>query len=230
MTDTATEHSDIQGLVRGFDTSWPWGRFVLIELSADVDRNRSFLGGLVDVLGCAYTHGPASMKDLQDDAANMSFECAYNVAFSFLGLGKLQVSRMALETFPHDYAQGMKFRADINGDDGTSHPQWWEDHWRDRTADIWIGIYGRTEDVRDAHYADLEEYLRRPGFEGISQSGCDEAHRFLSGMLRQLMIAPVFLHFVMQVIDIDGSQFRRQHFVQCFYYIFLTFHKSPPQH
>lgn len=181
MTDTATEHTDIQGIVRGFDKSWPWGRFVMVELSRELEKNRKFLRGLKGILGSTYADGPASIKDLHEDVANMAFDCAYNVAFSFLGMGKLELSRSILESFPNDYAQGMKFRADINGDDDASDPMWWEEHWRKRTADVWIGIYARTGEVREQRFSRLEEYINRSEFEGISKVGCDEAHRFLSG-------------------------------------------------
>ena len=181
MSDTATEHSDIQGIVRGFDTSWPWARFVLVTLSEDAQANQAYLQGLDTLWESVYTAGPASIEDLSRDTSIMEVESAFNVAFSYQALTKLDVNLAVLQGFPDDFAQGMRDRCEINGDDLTSHPDWWEDHWRERSADVWIGLYARSEAARERCYDKLLSYSAQEKFKGIAIAGCDEAHRFLSG-------------------------------------------------
>ena len=190
MSKTATETDDIQALVRGFDTLWPWGKFVFFSLGDDPADNRAFIGDLDKHLGNEQSPGPTSIKILDEKRKDSSFTHAYNVALSYPALRKMAVVREVRQSFPTDFIQGMRDRYDINGDDGTSSPTFWEDHWQDRNADVWVAIYARTESQRDSLYQSLRKVVDA---HNVTECGSDDAHRFVSDA------TPVW-------IDDEGSQ------------------------
>lgn len=176
MSDSADEHFDLQALVRGFDNTWPWAVFGYGTFGDDPERNREFLKTLPEALGA--DGSPTSVSDLDAGQNDPTFDSPFNVAFTFGGLSKLGIALDVLNSFPSDYTQGMRKRADKNYDTGLSAPEYWEEHWRDGTVDFWIGIYARTEVVRDRQHQKLNDHLRSFN---MPADKFDLAFRFLAG-------------------------------------------------
>jgi hypothetical protein len=67
-----------------------------------------------------------------------------NVAFTYQGLRELGVPRASLQSFPDEFAMGMRARRDILGDDGASAPERWDAVWRaEEPPHVLIWINGR---------------------------------------------------------------------------------------
>ena len=177
MSSRAYHHDDIQALLRGFGTTWPWAMFVFARLGEAAEFNRKFLGTLRRALqGDDYSH-PTSVAELDARTHDVNFESAFNVAFTFAGLSKLGIDSDVVHSFADEFVQGMESRADIIGDDMTSSSAYWEDHWRGQCTHVLIGIYARSEAGRDEQVALLERHMQE---HGIEELGRDEAHRFVS--------------------------------------------------
>ena len=67
-----------------------------------------------------------------------------NIAFTHRGLQHLQLPDATLLTFPVEFQQGMKHRAEILGDCGVNSPEHWDEVWREDRVDAWLGINGVT--------------------------------------------------------------------------------------
>src|SRR5258708_1446116 len=65
-----------------------------------------------------------------------------NVAFTHRGLEKLALPEATLLSFPLEFQQGMKARADILGDTGKNGPEKWEPAWHENKVHIWLGVHG----------------------------------------------------------------------------------------
>lgn len=176
MSDSADEHFDIQALFRGFAGTWPCAVYLYGTLGDDPASNRQFLKELPQALG--NESGPTSVLELDARVGDDAFDSPFNVAFTYGGLSKLGIAPDVLSSFPPEYIQGMRNRADVNHDAGRSAPACWEEHWRDGAVDFWIGIYARSEAGRDRQHQRLDELLRR--FD-LPTAKFDLANRFLAG-------------------------------------------------
>ena len=173
MSSLAHEHHDMQAILRGFGTDWPWAMFVFGSLSDDPEQNRNFFKQLPTI--------PTSVAALDANRLDrIGFNSAFNVAFSFPGLSKLSIKPDVLYSFPDDFAQGMKARADVNGDEFRSAPDFWEEHWQTRSVDFWVGIYARSEEERATQYQRLAEHFQDYDRVGIRQCGADKVYRYVS--------------------------------------------------
>jgi Dyp-type peroxidase family len=176
MSDTVEELYDIQALFRGFGRKWPWVLFVYSSFTDDPKRNREFLRTLPSALGGG--DAPTSVAELDSNREDLGFDSPFNVAFTYRGLSKLEIDPDVLSTFPSEFAEGMRERADVNHDYGRSAPECWEQPWRDGTVDIWIGIYGRTEGARDRQRQRLTAHLESYG---MTVDGFDLANQVTAG-------------------------------------------------
>jgi Dyp-type peroxidase family len=168
MSDSAEQHYDIQALFRGFGRKWPCALFVYSSFGDDPWRNREFLKTLPGALGAG--HHPTSVAELDAHRGDLGFDGPFNIAFTYGGLSKLGIAPDILSTFPSEFIQGMRKRAEANHDYGRSAPAYWEDPWRDGSVDIWIGIYARNEEARERLRQQLTGHLESFG---MRVDGCD---------------------------------------------------------
>ncbi len=97
--------TDIQGFVlRGYNL--PFARYLFLQI-LEGDRGREVIGKLVDYI----TTGERWEDRKKPD-------CTVNVAFTYRGLVQLQLPAATLQTFPVEFVQGMKARAQILCDTG----------------------------------------------------------------------------------------------------------------
>jgi Dyp-type peroxidase family len=161
MSDSALEHFDIQAMLRGFGTTWPWSVFLYGTFAADNPKvNRKFLREVATALGGG---APTSVSELDQRGADPDFHDPFNVAFAYPGLSKLGIAADVRGSFAPEFTQGMRVRAAKNSDLGRSAPECWEPWWRDGTVDFWISVYARSSDEQERQREILEDQLRRHG-------------------------------------------------------------------
>ncbi|HZS52889.1 MAG TPA: hypothetical protein VFA65_00695 [Bryobacteraceae bacterium] len=129
---TKIDVSDVQGFaLKGYN--FPQARYLLLELG-EPSRTRAFLRKLLGVI----TTGQRWDKKP---------ESTVNAAFTFKGLEKLELPLASLLSFPEEFQQGMKARADILGDCGKNGPENWDAVWRETRVHMWLAVYAQSVTV-----------------------------------------------------------------------------------
>ena len=151
--------TDIQGFVlRGYNM--PVARYLFLRFE-DAVRARSLIARLL-------THITTGQRW---DGAKPA--CTVNIAFTHRGLKHLELPDATLLTFPVEFQQGMKHRAEILGDAGVNSPDHWDEIWREDRVHAWLGINGLTREALDACSTVILSVLEETG--GASVLGSQEA-------------------------------------------------------
>jgi Dyp-type peroxidase family len=151
--------TDIQGFVlRGYNL--PVARYFFLHFE-DAKRARSLIARLL-------SHVTTGQR--WDGAKPQS---TVNIAFTHRGLQHLELPDATLLTFPVEFQQGMKHRAEILGDSGVNSPDRWDEVWRDDRVHAWLGINGLTLEALDARSAAIITAIEETG--GVSVLGSQEA-------------------------------------------------------
>jgi Dyp-type peroxidase family len=128
--------TDIQGLVlRGYNL--PVARYFFLHFE-DATRARSLTARLLSHI----TTGQRWDSDKPQSTVN--------IAFTHRGLRHLELPDATLLTFPVEFQQGMKHRAEILGDTGVNSPERWDKLWREDRVHSWLGINAITPDALEA--------------------------------------------------------------------------------
>ena len=86
-----------------------------------------------------------------------------NIAFTHRGLVALDLPTATLLTFPLEFQQGMKARANILGDTGGNAPEHWDEIWHTDRVHVWLGINGKDVAALDACQANIEATISATG-------------------------------------------------------------------
>jgi Dyp-type peroxidase family len=168
------DFSSIQGnILRGY-ASFHHARFVYLIIH-DASDARSFIQALLD-------DGYVTPGQWQEKP-----EAALNLAVTFDGLRALGLPEESLATFPPEFREGMKVRAEVLGDVGNSSPQCWDEPWKTSRVHILVMIYGKTRDALEERCRTLRQFLPA----GITELGPDQPAESFS---------------------IDGGTVRHEHF------------------
>jgi Dyp-type peroxidase family len=131
--------TDIQGFVlRGYNL--PVARFLFLHFESST-KGRSLVARLLSQV---------TTGQRWDGAKPQS---TLNIAFTHCGLQSLELPDATLLSFPVEFQQGMRHRAQILGDDGVNSPEHWDDVWRKGRVHAWLGINGLTPEALDARCA-----------------------------------------------------------------------------
>ncbi|HEY4012904.1 MAG TPA: hypothetical protein VGM06_06185 [Polyangiaceae bacterium] len=152
---------DIQGnILKAYGRYfYPKARYACFGVT-EADGARRFVQGLVTLVTTA---APWAAKGAERHAKP---ESTVNVAFSYHGLREIGVPRDSLQSFPDEFAMGMKARMDILGDDGPSAPARWDPVWREREVHILVWINGNSVAAIEQKYAEVAGIARGcPGVE-----------------------------------------------------------------
>jgi Dyp-type peroxidase family len=166
MTDPRLDLHDIQGnIVKAYGRyGFPLGRYVFFAVD-DGAAGRDFVAKLVaDVTTSApWREASAGSSHGNGRAASIP-EVTTNIAFTYHGLRELGVPRASLQTFPDEFAMGMRARRDILGDDDQSAPEQWDPIWRqpDRVH-ILVSLSGQDERGLERRYQQIVERAQRTG-------------------------------------------------------------------
>jgi Dyp-type peroxidase family len=127
--------TDIQGFaIRGYN--FPFARFLFLKV-LDEEKGRRWIGGLIEHLTTGARWGEVKPTTTM------------NIAFTYGGLDALGLPEASLLSFPVEFVQGMKARADILSDRGKNDPQNWDDVWSGGVH-AWLGVFALSP-------ADLEQ-------------------------------------------------------------------------
>ncbi|HEV3334178.1 MAG TPA: hypothetical protein VG096_24500 [Bryobacteraceae bacterium] len=139
---TEIDVSDIQGFaLKGYN--FPYARYLLLEL-AEPAAARKFLYQLLKVV----TTG--ERWDINSKPMSV-----VNIAFTFRGLAQLEIPLASQLSFPLEFQQGMKARADILGDSGKNSPEKWDLVWREDRVHAWLAVNARTADELEKCCGDM---------------------------------------------------------------------------
>lgn len=142
--------TDIQGFVlRGYNL--PVARHLFVHLP-----HAAAAGSLVGKLLSLITTGQrwdADKKPLS----------TLNIAFTHKGLTALELPLATLISFPVEFQQGMRSRADILGDTGRNAPGRWDEVWRGDEVHAWLGINAQTSGALEAASAQVRTLLEEGG-------------------------------------------------------------------
>ena len=136
---------DIQGnIVKGYGRfAFVKARYVFYRIHDEV-KGRKFVDSLLIHLTTSEAWGKNTIPIPK---------VTTNIAFTYSGLKNLGVPRQSLQSFPEEFAMGMKGRKDILGDDGSSSPENWDPIWQEESqVDIWISINGPNEEAVEERY------------------------------------------------------------------------------
>jgi len=143
---TELDVSDIQGFaLKGY--RFPFARFLLLKLG-EPEAARVWLLALLKVImtGERWDNNQKPMT-------------AVNIAFTHKGLVKLDLPLASLLSFPLEFQQGMKARADILGDLGKNAPEHWEAVWQDEGVHAWLGVNARSMEALETCCAEMLQLI-----------------------------------------------------------------------
>ena len=149
---------DIQGnIIKPYGRyGFPKARYLFLEV-CDATAARNFVLALAPSVT---TSVPWRPRGAARDGGVPIPEIATNVAFTYHGLRELGVPRASLQSFPDEFAMGMRARRDILGDDGVSAPEHWDPIWRRKQpVDIMIALNGQDDACLARRYADIEALI-----------------------------------------------------------------------
>lgn len=140
---------DIQGnILRGY-RSFPMARFLYFKFKTDrpegAKLGRDFL---TDLLNKSLIT-PAEWAEKP--------EAATNIAISMAGLRALQLNSETLASFPGEFQEGMRSRADELGDIGESAPKNWCEPWASSEVHLLLMCYSDQQPALDARCQLLEK-------------------------------------------------------------------------
>jgi Dyp-type peroxidase family len=143
------DFKDIQGnILLGYRSFWK-ARFLYFKFKTGPEGaklGRNFLTALLDQRLIT----PADWGKNKPDAAT-------NVAISMAGLRALQLNSETLASFPGDFQEGMRARADDLGDIGESHPEKWDQPWRSNDVHLLLMCYSGEPNILNSRCKDLED-------------------------------------------------------------------------
>jgi Dyp-type peroxidase family len=160
MPNTLDLH-DIQGtVIKAYGRhGFPKARYLLFRVHEGA-AGRRFVRALTPTITTSAPWGPggSSSNGTAIPAATT------NIAFTYHGLRELDVPRASLQSFPDEFAMGMRGRRDILGDDGPSAPDRWDPIWRqDDQVHILVWINGQSALAMEKRYEEILALLAKVG-------------------------------------------------------------------
>ncbi len=140
--------SDIQGFaLKGYNMCF--ARYLFLEL-LECKAARAFIWSLLTHIttGERWTGGKP--------------KSTVNIGFTFRGLMQLQLPEAALLSFPVEFQQGMKARADILYDTGSNAPEKWDPLWGENVH-VWLAVNGDELSNVENRCAEMQRLIGETG-------------------------------------------------------------------
>lgn len=151
--------SDIQGFVlRGYNM--PLARYLFLHFT-DERGGRDLINHLI---------GQITSGQRWDQGKPQS---TLNIAFTFPGLESLDLPEASLLTFPVEFQQGMRQRAEILGDTGRNAPEFWDSIWQKDQVHAWLGVNAQTTQALELRCGDLLQLIAT--ISGVTVVGTQDA-------------------------------------------------------
>ena len=149
--------SDIQGFVlKGYN--FPRARYLLVELLHH-EAARDFVKGLLP----GVTTGERWDIDKKPTST-------VNLGFTHEGLVRLQLPLASLLSFPVEFQQGMKARAEILYDTGKNAPAHWDPAWNEDRVHAWLAVNARTAEALEERCAAIQRLMTGTGGASLVQA------------------------------------------------------------
>ncbi len=159
---------DIQGnLLKAYGRfGFPFARYVFFEFH-DVDKACGFIKKIVPlVTNASPWEKPKEKKPKEENSKTSNApdskiaipKVTTNIAFSYQGLKNLGLPRISLQSFPAEFAMGMKERRDILGDNLASAPKHWDPVWQN-DVHCWVSINGVSVKEIEDRYQQILEFV-----------------------------------------------------------------------
>lgn len=161
MNDIELDLHDIQGnIVKAYGRyGFPKGRYVFFGVT-NAEQGRRFVTALAPLIT---TSAPWRERGNKSGGSAIP-ECTTNVAFTYHGLRDLGVPRASLQSFPDEFAMGMRARRDILGDDGASAPDRWDPIWCQKEhVHIMVAICGQDDVCLEGRYQAIVRMAEQTG-------------------------------------------------------------------
>lgn len=155
MSHSWLDLHDIQGnIVKAYGRyGFPKGRYLFFEV-CEGEAGRRFVRELVPMIT---TSAPWRDRGSRSEGTPIP-DITLNIAFTYRGLRALGVPRASLQTFPDEFAMGMKARRDILGDDGASAPECWDPIWcAEDAVHIFVALHGQDDPSLERCYQQVLE-------------------------------------------------------------------------
>ena len=141
--------TDIQGFVlRGYNM--PFARYLFVSFE-DAKKARTLIHRLLGEITTGKTWDSGKPKS------------TLNVAFTHKGLVALDLPDATLISFPVEFQQGMKKRAEILGDTALNSPERWDPLWQGDDVHAWLGVNAVSLEELEARCAALVALLSETG-------------------------------------------------------------------
>ena len=157
----ALDLHDIQGtVIKAYGRhGFPKARYLLFRVH-DGAAGRRFVQALTPMIT---TSAPWGRNGSPSDGTAIP-TATINIAFTYHGLRELGVPRASLQSFPDEFAMGMRGRRDILGDDGPSAPERWDSIWRQEDqVHILVWINGQNALAVEKTYDEILALLPKGG-------------------------------------------------------------------
>ncbi len=158
--------TDIQGFVlRGYNL--PFARHLFLHFE-DATRARKFIFQLIDQIttGQRWDNGKP--------------QSTVNIAFTHRGLIALDLPTATLLSFPVEFQEGMKNRAEILGDTEANDPAKWDELWQKDGIHAWLGINAVSPEALDLRTTQLQTLMNETNG-AIFLGSQDAASLFFNG-------------------------------------------------
>jgi Dyp-type peroxidase family len=140
------ELADIQGdILRAYGNSYDRTSYLFVHVP-DAASGRAWLAGLVD-----------RVRNAEEWPDGVKPDTAVNVAFTYAGLDALGVPQALLDTFSHEFREGMAARADLLGDTGESAPGGWDAGLGIQQAHVLVTVNALSKEALEAELPGLTE-------------------------------------------------------------------------
>ncbi|HEX7669359.1 MAG TPA: hypothetical protein VF395_07250 [Polyangiaceae bacterium] len=160
-TDTSLDLHDLQGnLIKAYPRfDLPRARYLFFRIN-DGEAGRVFVSKIIPMVTTAAPW--AASRGAEHRARRPPVTT--NIAFTFDGLERIGVPQASLQSFPQEFAMGMRARQNILGDDGPSAPEHWDPIWTGTDhVHIFISLNAIDAPRLDAHTRAILDLLGAPG-------------------------------------------------------------------
>lgn len=153
MTTDYIDLDDIQGnITKAYGRfGYPVARYIFFKFFDSPDYARNFLHSLLPLI--------TSARPWHEEGMSLP-PATTNVAFTYEGLKNLGLPTKTLHSFPQEFSMGMKARAEILGDDGSSSAEHWDPIWQDdKSVHMFMSINAQTQEALEQRYNQIQSLL-----------------------------------------------------------------------
>ena len=150
--DNNIDFHDVQGNIMNNYAEFGYlkSRYLFIQVADGID-GRAFVREITPFITSAAVHA---------DKTKLLPKTTMNMAFTFNGLKELGLPTLTLQSFPDEYAMGIRNRTSILDDVGKSSPKNWDPVYRDEIH-IFLSMDARKEEDLEIRFKEIETIIEK---------------------------------------------------------------------